>query len=654
VVGSSAEWREGQVGVVTSRERSGQLEYGDQFGTAIWVVDGTDEVWFVAETGRTHNAVDGVGRRADPPLLVGRKCAVRRCRSSGQGAQRQSPTVANPCDHANTLASVVSNSIPSPVATPVPRGVRTAAGMARVAACVTVPAAHPTIVLASTAELSALAARALAACAASTPAGLATRSPIIGAALDLPGARSAGQTADPVDTVVERSATAFAAWRVTPAPVRGELIRVFGSLLRAHKADLARLVQVEVGKIESEAMGEVQEMIDICDFAVGLSRQLHGLTITSERPGHRLMEQWHPIGPVAVITAFNFPVAVWSWNAALAIVCGNPVIWKPSELTPLTALATSALFDRAAAAVGAPVGLNQVLLGDSTVGAELVADARVPLISATGSTRMGAQVAPVVAARFGRALLELGGNNAAIVSPSADLDLAVRGITFAAAGTAGQRCTTLRRLIVHRRLHGQLLERLVRAYESLPVGNPFDASTLVGPLIHAPALRAMDEAIVTAVADGGALRVGGERVLADSAPDAAYVRPAIVEMPAQTTIVQRETFAPLLYVLTYDDFDEAVALNNSVPQGLASSVFTTDMREAERFMSANGSDCGIANVNIGPSGAEIGGAFGGEKATGGGRESGSDSWRAYMRRTTNTINYSDTLPLAQGVTFGSN
>jgi aldehyde dehydrogenase (NAD+) len=455
-----------------------------------------------------------------------------------------------------------------------------------------------------------------------------------------------------VDTAVERSIAAFSAWRVKPGPQRGELIRVLGELLRANKSALARVVQLEAGKIESEALGEVQEMIDICDFAVGLSRQLHGLTIASERPGHRLMEQWHPLGPTAVITAFNFPVAVWSWNAALAVVCGNSVIWKPSELTPLTALATSALFDQAAAAVGAPAHLNQVVLGDGAVGAALVAHEGVPLVSATGSTAMGRKVAPVVAARFGRSILELGGNNAAIIAPSADIELAVRGITFSAAGTAGQRCTTLRRLIVHSSRVDELMGRLTTAFGSLPVGSPLDASTLVGPLINGAALDKMQHALATATADGGSIVVGGERLLAGEAPNAAYVRPALVSMPGQTEIVREETFAPVLYVMQYDDFDGAMAIHNGVTQGLASSIFTTDVREAERFCAAAGSDCGIANVNIGPSGAEIGGAFGGEKTTGGGRESGSDSWKGYMRRATNTINYSNELPLAQGVQFG--
>jgi aldehyde dehydrogenase (NAD+) len=501
------------------------------------------------------------------------------------------------------------------------------------------------------AALSALATDALLACGAAPPAaagadGGRARSPITGAEIgNLPPAA-------PVERAVAAAAEAFRTWQSTPAPQRGEVIRHLGALLRAHKSDLARLVQIEAGKIESEALGEVQEMIDICDFAVGLSRQLHGLSIASERPGHRLMEQWHPLGPTAVITAFNFPVAVWSWNAALAIVCGNPVIWKPSEHTSWTALATCALFGQAAAAAGAPTGLNQLVVGDGAVGAALAAHPDVPLVSATGSTAMGAKVAPAVAARFGRSILELGGNNAAIVAPSADMELVVRGMTFSAAGTAGQRCTTLRRAIVHRSRLDEVVGRMSAAYASLPVGSPLEPSTLVGPLISVAALQRMEAALAAAAEQGGMAVAGGERLLADEAPDAAYVRPALVTMPAQTSIVHTETFAPILYVMAYDDFDEAVALNNEVAQGLASSVFTTDLREAERFCSAAGSDCGIANVNIGPSGAEIGGAFGGEKHTGGGRESGSDAWRGYMRRATNTINYSNELPLAQGVQFG--
>ena len=505
--------------------------------------------------------------------------------------------------------------------------------------------------LSSTDSLIALVDESLVACGAAPVSsgggrGYVARSPITGTEL---GTVAAGPS---VDEVIDRAAAAFSVWRTTPAPHRGELVRRLGEMLRMHQVPLARLVQIEAGKIESEALGEVQEMIDICDFAVGLSRQLHGLTIASERPGHRLMEQWHPLGPTAVITAFNFPVAVWSWNAALALVCGNPVIWKPSELTPLTALATTALFQRAVAEAGAPADLAQLLLGDATVGTELVASVGVPMVSATGSTAMGARVAPVVAARFGRSILELGGNNAAIVAPSADLDLAVRGVTFSAAGTAGQRCTSLRRLIVHRSRLDEVTARIAGAFASLPVGDPLRDGTLVGPLVTMASYERMQHAIDRACDDDGTLVTGGERLFAAEAPGAAYVRPAVVSLPAQTEIVATETFAPILYVMPYDTFDEAIAIQNGVPQGLASSIFTTDVREAERFMAADGSDCGIANVNIGPSGAEIGGAFGGEKTTGGGRESGSDAWKAYMRRATNTINYSDALPLAQGVQFG--
>jgi aldehyde dehydrogenase (NAD+) len=500
--------------------------------------------------------------------------------------------------------------------------------------------------LPTTAALADRAAAILSACGADSPSGeFAGRTPITGGSLG-----PAGPAAD-VDGAVTLAEAAFAVWRATPAPVRGNLVRRFGELLREHKDDLGELVSIEAGKIRSEGLGEVQEMIDICDFAVGLSRQLYGLTIASERPGHRLMETWHPMGPCAVISAFNFPVAVWSWNAALALVAGDPVLWKPSDKTPLTAVACDALLDRAASDVGAPPHLSQVLLGGSEVGAALAAHEGVAIVSATGSTRMGRAVAPVVAGRFGRLILELGGNNGAIVAPTADLELAVRGIAFSAVGTAGQRCTSLRRLIVHRSVHDELVDRLAKAYASVPIGDPLAAGTLVGPLIDAPAFDRLGESIETAVNDGGGVVVGGDRVLADDAPDARYVTPALVTMPAQTEIVRTETFGPLLYVLAYDEFDEAVAMHNAVPQGLASSVFTNDVREAERFVSSEGSDCGIANVNIGPSGAEIGGAFGGEKETGGGRESGSDAWKSYMRRTTNTVNYSTSLPLAQGVEF---
>jgi aldehyde dehydrogenase (NAD+) len=500
--------------------------------------------------------------------------------------------------------------------------------------------------LPTTAELGARVDELLASCGIAARGGeLTARTPITGGGLG-----AAGSPLD-VAAAVEVATDAFRRWRTTPAPVRGNLVRRLGELLREHKAELGELVSIEAGKIRSEGQGEVQEMIDICDFAVGLSRQLHGLTIASERPGHRLMETWHPMGPCAVISAFNFPVAVWSWNAALALVAGDPVLWKPSDKTPLTALACDALLQRAAAEVGAPAGLSQVLQGGADVGEALARHEGVAIVSATGSTRMGRAVAPVVAARFGRLILELGGNNAAVVAPSADLELAVRGIAFSAVGTAGQRCTSLRRLIVHSSVRDELVDRLARAYASVPIGDPLVDGTLVGPLIDGPAFDRIVAAIDAARADGGELVVGGERVLADAAPDARYVRPAIVTMPSQTDIVRTETFGPLLYVLTYDDLDEAIALHNDVPQGLASSIFTNDVREAERFMATDGSDCGIANVNIGPSGAEIGGAFGGEKETGGGRESGSDAWKGYMRRATNTINFSSSLPLAQGVRF---
>jgi aldehyde dehydrogenase (NAD+) len=442
---------------------------------------------------------------------------------------------------------------------------------------------------------------------------------------------------------------AFAVWRLVPAPRRGELVRMFADELRAAKTELARLVTLEAGKIVSEGLGEVQEMIDICDFAVGLSRQLTGLTIATERPQHRMMETWHPLGVVGIISAFNFPVAVWAWNAALALVCGNPVLWKPSEKTPLCALAAHSLLQRALARFGAaPAGLSSVLLGGAGVGAALVDDRRVALLSATGSTAMGRIVGPRLAQRFARGLLELGGNNAAIVAPSADLDLAVRAIAFAAMGTAGQRCTTLRRLLVHADIYDALVPRLIRAFASVRVGDPRQADTLVGPLIDSAAAAAMARACAAATLAGGQVH-GGQTIAVG--PGGSYVRPALVEMPAQRGPMVEETFAPILYVTRYHTLDEAIALQNAVAQGLSSSIFTTDLREAERFLAADGSDCGIANVNLGPSGAEIGGAFGGEKETGGGRESGSDSWKTYMRRATNTINYGKTLPLAQGVQF---
>ncbi|HXT45525.1 MAG TPA: aldehyde dehydrogenase family protein [Pseudonocardiaceae bacterium] len=482
---------------------------------------------------------------------------------------------------------------------------------------------------------------------------LATRSPIDGAVIG----RLIPTSREGIHAAVGRAASTFVRWRLVPAPKRGELVRLLGEQLRAHKDALAAMVTLETGKILTEAAGEVQEMIDICDFAVGLSRQLYGKTIASERPGHRMMETWHPLGVVGIISAFNFPVAVWSWNIAVALVCGDPVVWKPSEKAPLSALACQEIFKRALRAYTAGSGsdedwsgLSTVVLGGRDTGAALVSDHRVALVSATGSVPMGRQVGPVVAERFGRVLLELGGNNAVIVAPSADLDLAIQAILFAAVGTAGQRCTTLRRLIVHESIADDLVTSLRRRYNTLPIGDPFDPATMVGPLIDAAALEAMNKALEVARIDGGIVHGGGE-ILADEFPGACYAQPALVEMPAQTEIVRRETFAPILYVLRYDELDKAIAMHNDVTQGLSSGIFTNDLREAEQFLAAAGSDCGIANVNIGPSGAEVGGAFGGEKETGGGRESGSDSWRSYMRRSTATINFSAELPLAQGVKF---
>ncbi len=480
---------------------------------------------------------------------------------------------------------------------------------------------------------------------------LPVHSPIDGAEI----ARVTCHSPAAADDIMDKAETAFRAWRHVPAPKRGELVRLFGEELRNAKEPLGQLVTVECGKILQEGLGEVQEMIDICDFAVGLSRQLYGLTIASERPGHRMMETWHPLGPIGVISAFNFPVAVWSWNAVLAFICGDPVIWKPSEKTPLTALACQALFERAIERFGeidpaVAQGLSQLLIGGRDLGEQLVGDKRMRLISATGSCAMGRAVGPVVAARLGRSLLELGGNNAMIVAPSADLELATRAILFSAVGTAGQRCTSLRRLIIHEDIRDDLLSRLQRAYQGIRVGSPLAAETLVGPLIDGAAYEGMQAALAQAASDGGTV-TGGERVLQDQWPDAFYVQPAIVDMPNQTAVVMDETFAPILYAMAYRDLAQAIAMHNAPPQGLSSCIFTNDLREAEQFMGPEGSDCGLVNVNIGPSGAEIGGAFGGEKDTGGGRESGSDSWKAYMRRATNTINYSRDLPLAQGITF---
>ena len=483
--------------------------------------------------------------------------------------------------------------------------------------------------------------------AAYTGGELASFSPVSGEQIGALKTHSAADTA----RIIEEADAAFRTWRDVPAPRRGELIRLLGEELRATKADLGRLVSIEAGKIISEGLGEVQEMIDICDFAVGLSRQLYGLTIATERPGHRMMETWHPIGVVGVISAFNFPVAVWAWNATLALVAGDAVVWKPSEKTPLTALACEAIFNRAVARFGAdaPKGLSSVIIGDRAIGEVLVDHPKVPLVSATGSTRMGRDVGPRLAKRFARAILELGGNNAGIVCPSADLDMALRAIAFGAMGTAGQRCTTMRRLFVHESVYDTLVPRLTKAYQTVSIGNPLETPALIGPLIDKPSFDGMQKALGEAKTHGGKI-TGGERVEI-GADTAYYVKPAIVEMPSQIGPVLEETFAPILYVMKYSDFDDVIAQHNAVGAGLSSSIFTLNLQEAERFLSSSGSDCGIANVNIGTSGAEIGGAFGGEKETGGGRESGSDAWKAYMRRATNTVNYSKALPLAQGVSF---
>jgi aldehyde dehydrogenase (NAD+) len=480
---------------------------------------------------------------------------------------------------------------------------------------------------------------------------LQAHSPITGEAI----ARVIPAGRHEIDISIRAAHAAFLAWREAPPPKRGELVRLLGNELRANKAALGRLVTIESGKIISEGLGEVQEMIDICDFAAGLSRQLYGLTIASERGEHRMMETWHPLGVTGIISAFNFPVAVWAWNAALALVCGNACVWKPSEKTPLTALAAQALFDRALgqfreAGNPAPEGLSTVILGARDAGEALADHHLAPLVSATGSTAMGRALAPRLAQRFARAILELGGNNGAIVCPSADLDLTLRAVAFAAMGTAGQRCTTLRRLFVHESICERFLPRLKQAYASVKVGNPLEPETLVGPLIDGNAFLAMQQALEAAAAAGGVV-TGGSRLTEGVSAKAFYARPALVEMPGQAGPVLKETFAPILYVMRYRELPEAIRLHNAVSQGLSSSIFTNDLREAELFLSARGSDCGIANVNIGPSGAEIGGAFGGEKETGGGRESGSDSWKLYMRRATNTINYGSSLPLAQGVKF---
>jgi aldehyde dehydrogenase (NAD+) len=451
------------------------------------------------------------------------------------------------------------------------------------------------------------------------------------------------------DIVVDEAVKAFDKWRNTPAPVRGQVIRDLGNALREFKEPLGDLVAIEMGKIRIEGQGEVQEMIDICDFAVGLSRQLYGLTMHSERPDHRMYEQWHPLGPVGVISAFNFPVAVWSWNAAIAAVCGDPIVWKPSQFAPLSAIAIQHICNRVTADYGITGLFNLVVGKGSQIGDRLLSDERLPLISFTGSTLIGRHVAQTVAGRFGRTILECGGNNAIIVAADADLDLATRAILFAAVGTAGQRCTTTRRVIAERRIIPELTSRLIKAYGQVKIGDPLAEGTLMGPLVSPQAVEEMFTAIDQAVADGGEIITGGN-LRPDLGPN--FVEPTIIRMPTQSDIVKQETFAPLLYLLAFDDLSEAIRLQNDVPQGLSSAIFTDSMRTAETFLSTGGSDCGIANVNIGTSGAEIGGAFGGEKETGGGREAGSDAWRAYMRRQTNTINWSKDLPLAQGITFG--
>ncbi len=457
-----------------------------------------------------------------------------------------------------------------------------------------------------------------------------------------------------MNALIANAKNAAHIWRNIPAPRRGELLRLLGEELRSHKDALGRLVSIEAGKIPSEGLGEVQEMIDICDFAVGLSRQLYGLTIVSERPGHRMMENWHPLGVVGIISAFNFPVAVWSWNSALALVTGNSIIWKPSEKTPLTAMACHAILDRALekfaqSGEAAPQGLSQLIIGAGDIGNAMVEHHDVALISATGSTRMGREVGPKVAARFGKTILELGGNNAMIIAPSADLEMATNAAAFGAMGTAGQRCTSTRRLFVHDDVYDEIVPRLKSAYQSISIGDPLASDALVGPLIDKEAFDNMQKSLDKAREEGAQI-VGGNRF--ETPHDTAYyVRPALAEIKAQKGVVMQETFAPILYIMSYTDLNDAIASQNAVGAGLSSAIFTLNLREAETFLSAMGSDCGIANVNIGTSGAEIGGAFGGEKETGGGRESGSDAWKAYMRRATNTINYSADLPLAQGVSF---
>jgi len=465
-----------------------------------------------------------------------------------------------------------------------------------------------------------------------------------------PIAKVVQATKDTYEAVLHKATDTFKTWRMIPAPQRGQVIRDLGNAIRESKEPLGELVALEMGKIKVEGIGEVQEMIDICDFAVGLSRQLYGLAMHSERPNHRMYEQWHPLGPIGIITAFNFPVAVWAWNATLAAICGNTMVWKPSPTTPLTTIAIQHIVNQVMADHGISGVFNTIIGANKVIGEQMINDTRLPLISFTGSIKVGRYVAKVVAGRLGRTILELGGNNAIIVAKDANLDLAARAILFGAVGTAGQRCTTTRRVIMHQEIAGELTERLVNAYQQVPIGNPLEDGILMGPLVNEVAVEKMVAAIETAKTQGGEMIYGGNRLL-DKGPN--FIEPSLIKMPEQTSIVCEETFAPILYLMEYETIDEAITIHNGVPQGLSSAIFTTHLLTAEQFLSATGSDCGIANVNIGTSGAEIGGAFGGEKETGGGRESGSDAWKSYMRRQTNTINWSTELPLAQGIQFGS-
>jgi aldehyde dehydrogenase (NAD+) len=458
-------------------------------------------------------------------------------------------------------------------------------------------------------------------------------------------------TAEEYEQVIQKSQEAYKVWAKTPAPRRGEIVRQYGNALREKKEALGQLVSYEMGKSLTEGLGEVQEMIDICDFAVGLSRQLYGLSMHSERPGHRMYEQWHPLGIVGIISAFNFPVAVWAWNSMLAMVCGDVCVWKPSEKTPMCGVACQNILQEVLAANDIPEGVSCLINGNADIGKLMTNDKRIPLVSATGSTRMGKKVAATVAGRLGRTILELGGNNAIIVSPHADLKLTIIGAVFGAVGTAGQRCTSTRRLIIHDSIYDQVKDKLANAYTQLKIGNPLDSSNHVGPLIDKDAVKMYLKSIEALKAEGGNMVVEGGVLEGEGYESGCYVQPCIAEASNDFAIVKHETFAPILYLLKYSDLNDAIFQQNDVPQGLSSAIMTTNLREAERFLSVAGSDCGIANVNIGTSGAEIGGAFGGEKETGGGRESGSDAWKGYMRRQTNTINYTDDLPLAQGITF---